>query len=523
MFNKTYSAAVAGIDGLLVQVEADVSDGLPEFSMVGFLSSEVREAKERVRIALKNAGYKIPAKRITINLSPADVRKEGTAFDLPIAIAILTTLGFLPEQTLENTLIIGELSLNGSVNNVTGVLPIVSMAAANGFTRCILPKGNAKEGSVVEDIDVIGVDSLEEVVKYLNGARVIEPEYTDLSQLYGTHQEQLDVDFSDINGQLAAKRAVEVAVSGMHNILFIGSPGAGKTMLAKRIPTIMPDLSVEESLEISKVYSITGMLNNQMHLVTKRPFRSPHHTISQTALVGGGRNAKPGELSLASGGVLFLDELPEFQKTTLEVLRQPLEDKKVTVTRLNANYQYPAKFMLVAAMNPCNCGYYPDRSRCNCAIPQVQRYLGKISRPLLDRIDLCIETLPITYTELDKRTGNETSMSIRARVMKAREIQKARYANEHIHFNSELTPALMQTYCVLGKEEKEFLEKIYHAMNLSARAYHRIIKVARTIADLEECETISMRHLSEAVCYRSADKFFGQENGTGYGRQGDVR
>ncbi|ROR30754.1 magnesium chelatase family protein [Mobilisporobacter senegalensis] len=506
MFNKTFSAAVHGINGFLVQVEADISDGLPEFLMVGYLASEVKEAKERVRISLKNSGFKLPVKRITINLSPADVKKEGTAFDLPIAVAILVTLGFIPEENIRDTLIIGELSLNGEINKVNGVLPIVKMALGQGFSRCIVPLDNAKEGAVISDIDVIGVKSLEEVVRYLNNESIIEPEYVDVEKLFQHYDEETDIDFSDIHGQVAAKRAVEIAVSGMHNILFIGTPGAGKTMLAKRIPTIMPELTLEESMEISKVYSVFGLLNNDQSLILKRPFRSPHHTISLTALTGGGRKARPGEISLANGGVLFLDELPEFNKNTLEILRQPLEDKDVTITRLNGSFRYPANFMLVAAMNPCNCGYYPDRNRCSCSVNQVQRYLGKISQPLLDRIDICIETLQINYKELEQNIINESSREIRKRVMKARMIQLERYQEEEIHFNSELTPKMIQKYCNLGASEKRLLEKAFHHLNLSARAYHRILKVARTIADLEDSLDIKASHLNEAICYRSIDK-----------------
>ncbi len=510
MFSKAYSAAVHGIDGLIVSVEADVSDGLPIFDMVGYLGSEVKEARERVRIALKNSGYLLPAKRITVNLSPADIRKEGTAFDLPVALAILTAFGHLPEENLKDFLIIGELSLNGKVNKVNGVLPLVYSAKQQGFTKCIVPKENAKEGAVVEGMLTFGVSTLKEAMEHLQEKANLQPESIDLSTMLGQIHKEDTMDFAEVAGQKAAKRAIEIAASGMHNILMIGPPGSGKSMLAKRIPTIMPELSFEESMEISKIYSIAGLLG-QKPVIDRRPFRNPHHTITTTALVGGGIIPKPGEISLSHLGVLFLDELLEFQKNTIEVLRQPLEDKAVTISRLNASYHYPAGFMLVAAMNPCSCGYYPDRNRCNCTVNQVKRYLGRISNPLLDRFDICIEALQMNYKELQGQENQETSLDIRKRVCIAREIQLERYRGQNIYFNSELTPKTIKKYCKLEAKEQALLEEAFVRMNLSARAYHRILKVARTIADLEQSERISTKHISEAICYRSLDqKYWGE-------------
>ena len=511
MFSKALSAAVNGIDGFIVSVEADVSDGLPLFELVGFLGSEVREARERVRISLKNSGYRLPAKRITINLSPADIRKEGTAFDLPIAIAILTAFSYIPQENLEQTLMIGEVSLNGDINKVNGVLPIVYTALKQGFTRCIVPIGNVKEGAVVQGIEVYGVNNIQEVVQFLNNDRFLEPFFVNLEELFSNDEGQDDLDFSDVTGQEIAKRAIEVAAAGMHNLLMMGPPGAGKTMLAKRIPTIMPDLSLEESLEISKIYSISGLLNNNQSLIQIRPFRSPHHTITTAALAGGGRIPMPGEISLAHLGVLFLDEFPEFKRNTIEILRQPLEESEVTISRLQGTYRYPADFMLIAAMNPCSCGYFPDRNKCNCSPNQVKRYLGKISRPLLDRIDICIEALQVNYKDLQNKKTAEPSKNIRKRVMLARNIQVVRYKEEKFYFNSQLTPKTIDKYCKLGKEEQKLLEKAYAKMNLSARAYHRILKVSRTIADLDNSEKIMVKHLSEAICYRSLDKKYWEE------------
>ncbi|MDF2950741.1 MAG: comM [Anaerocolumna sp.] len=511
MFSKAFSAAVSGIDGIIVSVEADVSDGLPLFDLVGYLGSEVREARERVRISLKNSGFRLPPKRITINLSPADMRKEGTAFDLPIAVSILTAFGYIPQENLEETMIIGEVSLNGDIKKVNGVLPIVYTALKQGFTRCIVPESNAREGAVVQGIDVFGFETLQDVVRFLNNENYRDPTYINMEEILNQQDNIEELDFSDVTGQIAAKRAIEIAVSGMHNLLMVGPPGSGKTMLAKRIPTIMPELSFEESLEISKIYSVSGLLNNKDSLISKRPFRSPHHTITSAALTGGGRMPMPGEISLAHLGVLFLDEFPEFNRNTIEILRQPLEENEITISRLQGTYRYPCDFMLIAAMNPCSCGFYPDRNKCNCSINQVKRYLGKISKPLLDRIDISIECLQVNYKDLEARKLSETSSDIRKRVRIARDIQSNRYKNEKFYFNSQLTPKTISKYCKLEKEEYKILEDAFLKMDLSARAYHRILKVARTIADLDQSEIITKKHLCEAICYRSLDKKYWEE------------
>ncbi len=508
MFSKAFSAAICGIDASIISVEADVSNGLPVFDLVGYLGSEVREARERVRISIKNSGFKLDPKRITVNLSPADIRKEGTAFDLPIAIAILSAFGFIPQDSLENTLFIGEVGLNGDIKRVNGVLPIVHAALQEGFKRCIVPESNINEAAIVEGIDAYGVKSISQVVSFLNKesyleAHFVESNYTDYQNPTSEY-----LDFSDVVGQDIAKRGLQIAVCGMHNILMIGPPGSGKTMLAKRVPSIMPDLTLEESLQISKVYSISGLLSNNQYLIRSRPFRSPHHTITTTALTGGGRSPVPGEISLAHLGVLFLDELPEFNKNTLETLRQPLEDSEITITRLLGSYKFPSDFQMIAAMNPCFCGHYPDRNKCNCSPYQVDRYLGKISKPLLDRIDLCVEALPIQYKELEEKNKGESSSSIKEKIMNARKIQLHRYKDEKILFNSQLTTTMIKKYCKIGKQEKEILEHFYEKLNLTARAYHRILKVARTIADLEGSNSINVNHISEAIHYRSLDNKF---------------
>lgn len=505
MYSESFSAAVCGIDGCVVHVEADISDGLPGLVLVGYLSSEVKEARERVRIALKNSGFRFPPKKITINLSPADIRKDGTAFDLSIAAAILAAFGYIEKDFLKQILFIGELSLDGKVKSVNGVLPRVYTAYENGFRYCIVPEDNALEAGIVSKIKIIGISDLREMIDIVKSGepeRFISKTLIDLNSV-GNNP---DVDFSDIKGQACAKRAVEVAVSGMHNIAIIGAPGTGKTMIAQCIPGIMPELTFSERMEISKIYSVSGMLSKDMPVVLKRPFRAPHHTITTTALGGGGRYPRPGEVSLASGGVLFLDELPEFKRQTLEVMRQPLEDGYVNVSRLEGNCRYPAKFQLTAALNPCKCGYYPDRRKCRCSQGQIKNYLGRISKPLLDRIDIFTETVVLKYSEISGVTECESSAEIRKRVSNVHYIQKKRYRNVGVLFNSELHAGMIKKYCIMESEARDFLEQTFDTLDFSARAYHKVLKTARTIADMEESDKIKREHISEALCYRTADK-----------------
>ena len=507
MFYHSHCAAIQGIDASIISVEVDVCDGLPMFSLVGLLSSETREAKDRVRISIRNSGFRIPTKHITVNLAPADIRKEGTGFDLAIAVALLTAFGYVPKECIEGTLFAGELSLDGSIKGIPGVLPMVYAAAKQGFRLCVVPKENEQEAALVKDIDVIAASSLSELVAYYVGNQQLpKVKAPDFSEDFG----EMEEDFEEVAGQEVVKRALEVAVAGQHNVLMIGPPGAGKTMLAKRIPSIMPELTFEESLEISKIYSISGMLDERCSFVRKRPFRSPHHSITPSSLIGGGYQAKPGEISLSDGGVLFLDELPEFNTNTLEMLRQPLEERKITVSRMQGSYTYPAGFMLVAAMNPCKCGYYPDRTRCNCSQNQIHRYLNRISRPLLDRIDLCVEASEMTYQELQGKEKGESSADIRERVKRARHMQQERYAMEKVYCNGELSAKMVEKYCSIGAKEQELIQQIFTKMHFSARSYHRLLKVARTIADLAGSERILTEHLSEAICYRGIDeKYWG--------------
>ena len=503
MFSKVYGAAVYGIEASLVTAEADISDGLPGYVLVGYLSSEVREAKERVRISIKNAGYRLPFKKITVNLSPADKRKEGNGFDLPIAVAILAAFGYVASEDTKDIVFAGELSLNGAVNAIPGILPVILAAKQAGKKKCMVPYDNMTEGDLIPEVQVIGVRSLKEAIEYLNGRN---PMLGREKTAFHSHRiPACDKDFSEVLGQKTVKRAAEIAVAGGHNLLIIGPPGSGKSMIASRIPGIMPGLSYEEQLEIARVYSVAGMLAKEGGLPKKRPFRSPHHTVTPTALIGGGKYPVPGEISLATGGILFLDELAEFDRKTLETLRQPLEEQEIHIMRLQGAYTYPARFMLVAAMNPCPCGYYPDRNRCRCSSNKIKQYLSRVSNPLLERIDLCVEASPMAYEQLEVKEAGESSAFIQKRVEKARKRQQRRYQKENLTCNAMLSAGQIEKYCILGTECKEYLRDIFDRYSLSARSYHKIIKVARTIADMGERERIGLEDVQEALCFRMAE------------------
>ncbi|MCI8465166.1 MAG: YifB family Mg chelatase-like AAA ATPase [Lachnospiraceae bacterium] len=500
MYSRVYSAALHGLEGQLVTVEADLGDGLPSFDMVGALSGEIREAASRVRTALKNMGYRLPPRRIVINLAPANVKKYGTAFDLPVAAAVLAAMGVIPTKNLKKILLAGELGLGGEVRPVPGILALADCAGKAGLSWAMVPEPNAGEGAACGKVRVCGVRNLEQAIACLQEPERMEETFVCTEKLL--KDTSATIDLQDIRGQKSAKRAIEVAAAGMHNLLLSGPPGAGKTMLAGSIPGILPKLTLEESREISRVYSICGKMPDGQALIGKRPFRAPHHTITAAALIGGGKVPKPGEVSLATHGVLFLDELPEMSLHTIEALRQPLEEGRVVHSRLYGSCEFPARFMLAAAMNPCPCGYYPDRNRCRCSEWQIRRYQEKLSKPLLDRMDIRVLVESVKVEILQENGKEEPSETVRKRVEQARRFQERRFSGSSIHYNSAIPGKNIREYCPLGSEEETFLRKAFEVMEISARAYHRIIRVARTIADLEGEPCIRVYHLKEALAYR---------------------
>ncbi len=506
MVSKIFSSGITGIDGFTVEVECSVNSGLSSFEIVGLPDASVKEARERVLSAISSAGFDFPLGKVTVNLAPGNIRKEGSGFDLPIALSVLVCSGMISQEQADKYMFLGELSLDGSLRGLPGVLPMVIAARELGFTKIILPHINAKEAAVVKDVSVFGAETLQDIFLHLTNTKELTP-FEVQQEDYFSENIRYPMDFADVKGQESVKRGLEIAAAGGHNCIMSGPPGSGKTMLARSMPSILPSMTFEEALEVTKIHSIAGVLPKDKPFMTERPFRAPHHTLSSTALTGGGRIPKPGEVSLAHNGVLFLDEFPEFSRNALEILRQPLEDSEVTVSRVNATVTYPSNFILIAAMNPCPCGFFGDPSgQCTCSVGQIQRYLGKISGPLLDRIDIQLSVEPVKYENLADSRPAESSAQIRERVNAARKRQLERFKNEGIYCNADMTSEQIKRFCPLGETEQRVLEAAYNKLGLSARAYTRIIKVARTIADLAGEENINFTHIAEAINYRSLDK-----------------